>query len=187
MFVVVEGIDCSGKSSVAASVAQLIGGIVYETPPKSFRGSFRPPELATDLRRHYEYYRDSNVVASEEISETLSKGVNVVCARYWFSTLAYHRAGKLEVRESDFEKLLKPDLIVLLWVSPEVQSSRHEADKREEGKGNRIEGFQSILNTLLYEAVASSHIPFIVVNTESYEIDAIARIVVNVVSERERE
>jgi thymidylate kinase len=181
MFIVIEGVDCSGKSSVANAVAVRVGGHVYETPPQRFRGHFRPPEIQSDLRQHYAFYRDSNIVASEEISKLLSDWRCVVCVRYWFSTVAYHRVGELKVEQQDFKHLIQPDLVVLLWVSPEVQRARHRASRGDER--NRIEGFQDKLNASLHYTIITSGLRFITINAERFGVESVAELVVSAMAQ----
>lgn len=179
MFIVLEGIDGSGKSSLAELLAGKFGSVVYATPPEKYRKLRKQVDTGSSAQKHYDFYRDAVVEASAEIAILLSTGQSVVCDRYWLSTLVYHRAGGMILDGSDFSKLVQPDLTVFLFVSPEVQVTR--LTNREGGGGN-IEGKQSELTNLYLQALADSKLPFLVINTDNFSLEQCGDIVSTAVS-----
>jgi thymidylate kinase len=176
MFIVLEGIDCSGKSTLATMIAARCDGITYVTPPEKYRKLRKQVDTSSNPQKHYDFYRDAVTEASLEIGAMLSSGKTVVCDRYWLSTLVYHRAGKMVLDGSDFSDLVRPDLTVLLLVGPEEQVRRY-SERGVEG-GNNVDGFQAEINNLYWTALAESKLPFIVVNTDYYSLEQITNIVV---------
>ncbi|MFA6295129.1 MAG: dTMP kinase [Candidatus Paceibacterota bacterium] len=176
MFIVLEGIDGSGKTTLATIIAARCSGITYVTPPKKYRKLRRHVDTSSSLQRHYDFYRDAVTEASLEISAMISSGKTVVCDRYWLSTLVYHRAGKMILDGSDFSQLIQPDLTVLLLVGQEEQVRRY----RERGmeSGNNIDGFQTEINNLYCAALIESRLPFIIIDTDHFSIKRIADIIV---------
>ncbi|MFA6158024.1 MAG: AAA family ATPase [Candidatus Paceibacterota bacterium] len=176
MFIVLEGIDGSGKSSLAPMIAAKCNGTTYATPPEKYRRLRKQIDTDSSPQKHYEFYRDAVTEASSEISKLLSSGETVVCDRYWFSTLVYHRAGKMVLDGSDFSHLTQPDLTVLLLVGPEEQVRRYR--KRGVEGGNNVDGFQVEINNLYRTALIESKLPFIVIDTDHYSLEQITDMIV---------
>jgi thymidylate kinase len=104
MFIVIEGLDGTGKSTTANALAKKLGGIGLNTPLDKFK----------DVRPKL-----------EDIKE-LTKA-SVVFDRYWLSTQVYHswRTEGIHFKLPKVEgMLLKPDLSVYLELSLEVRIKR---------------------------------------------------------------
>ena len=92
-FIVIEGIDATGKSTVARKLAKSLKGTLRKSPPQ-----LEAPELMDgDLRSHFDgrpsvqrraYYRAANLIAIEQAEVALQRG-HVVMDRYWTSTAAF--------------------------------------------------------------------------------------------------
>ena len=175
MFIVFEGIDGSGKTTISKLVAEKTNGVFYSTPPEKYRQLRKTVDTNSNLQRHYEFYRDAVIEASSELEAIESSNEVVVCDRYWLSTLVYHRAGNMVLDGSDFVGLKRPDLTVFLYVSPSEQSKRFK-EREVQGTGN-IEGFQSVLNRLYFEALTEFNLPFILLNTDHFSPEECAEIV----------
>ncbi len=141
-FIVLEGIDGSGKSSVIRSIKEENSDYHYTQEPTDSE----PGKLAKEAadRKHSPYldlflYLADRVQHTEQIEEILKKGKPVICDRYWGSTSAYQAATKeidLKFTESiQMPFILEPDLTILFDVSPEISlkriSSRESKSKYE--------------------------------------------------------
>lgn len=124
MFIVLEGVDCTGKSTTAKLLSESLQAVLYSTPPKSISGLRESIDKDAGPQEHYNFYAEGNRIASDEIREILLSGNSVVCDRYWLTTYIYHRVMGLAVKTSDFSNLVQPDLTVLLTVSAHVQARR---------------------------------------------------------------
>lgn len=124
MFIALEGIDCSGKTTVTQLLAAQEGMVSYATPPKAFRQQRERVDAEASPEEHYRFYLESMKIASAEISALLGAGSSVVCDRYWLTTYVYHRVMGLQVNITDFADLIMPDLTVLLLVCPDIQAER---------------------------------------------------------------
>lgn len=124
MFLVFEGADASGKTTVARLLANHLQVTYYATPPKEFLSRREQVDLSASADDHYRFYLDGIRQASTEIWELLSKGKIVVSDRYWATTYVYHLVMGASVAKEDFKDIVLPDITVLLTVSPEVQAYR---------------------------------------------------------------
>jgi dTMP kinase len=150
-FIVVEGIDGSGKSTVAARIADELtrrGRRVLRTrEPGGTPLSEKIRALLLDAKNSemvpftelFLYMASRAQLVDAVIRPSLRDGIDVVCDRYYYSTAAYQgAAGRvgipvvLAVAEK-IAKFEKPDLVALLDVDPEV------AQKRDGIRNDRVE------------------------------------------------
>jgi len=83
---VFEGLDGSGKSTVASHLARAIGAKLIVTPPAEIEAlRQRAHDLALPGRFHF--YSLGNLICSQRLKEALAKGP-VVLDRFYASTLA---------------------------------------------------------------------------------------------------
>jgi dTMP kinase len=153
-FVVIEGIDGSGKSTVAARIVDALtrrGRKVLRTrEPGGTRLGEKIRGLLLDAAHSemvpftelFLYMASRAQLVDEVIRPSIAKGVDVVCDRYYYSTAAYQgAAGKvgidtvLTVAER-IAKFQKPDVAILLDVDPATARKREGIrDDRVENKG----------------------------------------------------
>jgi len=153
-FIVVEGIDGSGKSTVAARVAEELkrrgrkvlrtrepGGTLLGEKIRGLLLDAKNSEMLpfTEL---FLYMASRAQLVDEIIRPSLRKGMDVICDRYYYSTAAYQgAAGRvgipvvLAVAEK-IAKFERPDLVALLDLDPAVARRREGIrDDRVESKG----------------------------------------------------
>jgi len=153
-FIVVEGIDGSGKSTMAGHVANELRRLGREvlrtrepggTPiSEQIRALLLDPENSAmvPFAELFLFMASRAQLVDEVIRPSLAKGVDVVCDRYYYSTAAYQgAAGKvgidtvLTVAEK-IAKFQKPDLVLLLDLDPALARSRDGIrNDRVENKG----------------------------------------------------
>ncbi|MFH1178417.1 MAG: hypothetical protein V1711_01695 [bacterium] len=119
-FILFEGTDASGKTSLAKNMAHCIGGVYYYNPPEIIRSLRSYADGSTPAIR-FQYYLLGNYIASEEIKKLL-KSTHVVCDWYIYSTVAYHSV--LLNTTLEVPRLLLPDNIVF------VSANWDEIEKR---------------------------------------------------------
>jgi dTMP kinase len=153
-FIVVEGIDGSGKSTIAARIGDDLarrgrnvlrtrepGGTPLGEKIRSLLLDAEHSEMVpfTEL---FLYMASRAQLVDEVIRPALRRGIDVVCDRYYYSTAAYQgAAGRvgipvvLAVAEK-LAKFEKPDLVALLDVDPAVARERDGIrNDRVESKG----------------------------------------------------
>ena len=124
MFIVIEGIDYSGKSTASKLLAKQADFTLYKTPPKNISSKRDEIDAKASPIDHYRFYLDGIYTASKEIWELLALGKNVICDRYWLTTYVYHVVMGVSVNINDFSNIIQPDLTVLLLVSNNIQAKR---------------------------------------------------------------
>ncbi|MEA3379075.1 MAG: deoxynucleoside kinase [Nanoarchaeota archaeon] len=111
---VLEGVDASGKTTLAKLLAQNIGGAYYSTPPKHYEQASWDFESATPMER-FEYYMGGNYAAKGELVKLLETGP-VFIDRYVHSTVVC-RSAEMGVNLAIPNDILMPDMIIYLKAS----------------------------------------------------------------------
>lgn len=136
-FVVIEGIDGCGKSSVTRIVAKKLGrrAVLTREPTDSWIGQ----AVRKGEDRKVSPYTDALLFMADrsihtlDIIDLIKKGKLVVCDRYYHSTVAYQAAFLKSTFHGDAFKWLldanlklsiHPDLTVLLDIPPELGLER---------------------------------------------------------------
>ncbi|NXX94029.1 CMPK2 kinase, partial [Centropus bengalensis] len=131
--IVLEGLDATGKTTVAGSVKDALNAVLLRSPPaciSQWRAIF--DEEPAPIRRAF--YAAGNYILASEIARA-STQAPVIIDRYWHSTAAYTIATEIKGKVQDLppahdevyqwpEDLLKPDLVLLLTVDPEERARR---------------------------------------------------------------
>ena len=124
LFITLDGVDGTGKSTVGRLLASSGRYTYYKTPSGQFaqmRGEI--DKHATPLER-YCFYRVATQFDSDQIRVRL-KNQSVVCDRYIASTLAYHLAMDSRIAGiHTCSELVVPDFAILLLASPNERTRR---------------------------------------------------------------
>ena len=164
-FIVLEGVDGVGKSTVAQALANRLQGTYFRTPTATvecFAASF-PNQGLTYLRPYFDQYcRESPrtrfafylMCVSEAICEIrrLLEDHDVVCDRFIASTLAYHRSLDPTLNGVDVAWVaeLQPDIQILLDVA-DGHEHLHRLNGRIPRSDKSLEEDIAFLNTVKTE------------------------------------
>ena len=132
-FIVIEGLDATGKSTLVDKLATSLNATLLQCPPKLEASEF----TNGDLRLHFDnrpsaqrraYYRAANLIASEHAESALRKG-HVVMDRYWTSTVAFAALDADSSLDEEWHgryppELRAPDIVILLTVDEENRTKR---------------------------------------------------------------
>ncbi len=129
-FIVFEGLDGSGQSTQAEILVKFLKRRKIKThltkePTNNLIGGLIRGQLQGDWESTPEclqllFSADRAHHIKKEVSPYLKKGINVVCDRYLFSTIAF---GSLEIPDWNWlkeinKRFLLPDVVYYLKVSP---------------------------------------------------------------------
>jgi dTMP kinase len=130
-FIVIEGIDGVGKSTVGSLLAEQIGAFFFQTPPNSFSSTRDIIDKSAKVNSRFFFYLASVTYTSEIIQECL-KEKPVVCDRFIISTLGYHKSIGLNI-EIDIQKLnlQKPDFTFFLTIDNEIERQRRLKERNK--------------------------------------------------------
>ncbi|MBF0120747.1 MAG: dTMP kinase [Desulfobacterales bacterium] len=125
IFIVIEGIDGAGKTTISKLLSEKISACFYKTPSGFWLKHRHLVENKSSLIR-FLYYSIALIDSSRKISKIL-KNKAVICDRYIYSTWAYHIAyGCRFLKYIPFYILpiITPDVICYLYVSKEERLKR---------------------------------------------------------------
>jgi len=129
LMIAFEGLDGTGKSTIAQRLARELKAVALSTPAEELRGCrpaidalYADNGLASQL-----YYASTVVEASRQARRHQASGRSVVVDRYWLSTCAYDvfRDGTVDLRAVG-DKLLRPDVTVFVDALDATRASRME-------------------------------------------------------------
>ncbi len=161
-FIVLEGIDGSGKSTQAKLIADYLKEHGHPTiltfePTKGPIGAMIRSIFSHTMQADQHTIaglfladRFEHILNPEDgMLATLEKGINIVCDRYYFSSYAYHSVYMpvewVIAANSRAAELLRPDLALYVKVSPETSMARINANR------THIEMYETIDNLRLVE------------------------------------
>ena len=138
IFICIEGLDGSGKTTQAKILAKKISNAIYTSEPsKGLIGNY--------IRKSYLYSKkrfsplvEALLFAADrlehlesEIIPALNGGKTVICDRYVFSSLAYQGASgiSLDWIETINKAIIYPDLAIFIDINPEKSMCRLNSKK----------------------------------------------------------
>ncbi len=137
-FVVLEGIDGSGKTSVGKYIEREFDGVhITVEPTDSDVGKLVKRSVHEDSSPYYDLFLflADRVEHTEGIKDTIERGYTVICDRYWGSTAAYQAASQ-EI-ELDYlidiqqRFILRPDVTLLFEVDVDTALKRISGRERK--------------------------------------------------------
>lgn len=140
-FIVVEGIDGSGKTTL---VERLIRSLQRSsrTPYSTLKYAYPTQKLkGFSLADYLDDFKEQNKIIKEELEE----GFNIICDRYYWSTLAYQDFSSKENQElfkREINNLIEPDLWVYINCDVSVALSRIE------NRGEKISPYETKENLI---------------------------------------
>ena len=183
LFITLEGIDGSGKSTQAKNIAKWLENFsgrktICTFEPGGWEGGRTLREFILGSKDYNSlselllFLADRSEHAEKVISPALNSGNNIICERYNDSTLAYQSGGhKLDInhvkriiRACNFPE---PDIKILLDITPELAleriNSRKNINDKFEAEGLAL--MQRVADSYR-ELAKSQHENFIVINCD---------------------
>ena len=124
LFVCIEGLDATGKTSVSQALAPHLGAYYYKSPGGPYAEARRIVDEVVDPITRYFFYRAAVQYDSNIIRGLLQNG-SVVCDRYIYSTIVCHAAMDERI-QGLFETtgLVMPDYVFVLTANEDVRMRR---------------------------------------------------------------
>jgi thymidylate kinase len=170
MFIVLEGADGTGKSTLTSLLAEKIGGVPYATPPKRFRKDCNRVHRDADPEEHYRFFKEGLFEAEKEIGSLLEKGSSVVCDRYWLSTVIYHEILGAHVNREEFDSIVKPDLTFFLVADSDTQIKRMIERGMDHGD-KAMELRQQHITDEYFKVLIETKSRFIAIDTRKFSVE----------------
>lgn len=127
VFIAVEGLDGTGKSTVIRLLAERCGCTLFKTPPDAF-GAFRSEIDAAYQENDFaqQLFYASTVAHVSKLAETsLAAGCSVIVDRYWLTTKIYAGVRRQRINLDNLEvSLLRPDFTLYLHSSEAIRRER---------------------------------------------------------------
>ncbi|KAJ8353133.1 hypothetical protein SKAU_G00207000 [Synaphobranchus kaupii] len=134
--IVIEGLDATGKTTLTRSLTTELSAALLRSPPQCL-SPWRPRFDSEPALLRRAFYALGNYITASQIA-TAGQHTPVVVDRYWHSTAAYAIATVVTGRVENLpgpgsevyrwpSDLLRPDLVLLLTVSPEERMRRLNA------------------------------------------------------------
>ena len=126
VILVVEGVDCVGKTTLAETIAAKHGFRYLYTPQPPLSKIRKELELLNDPNTRFFYYLTSVIAVQRMIRADLDAGRSLVIDRYIHSTIVMHQVLGVNTQCVDMEKLpiLWPIVSVLLTAKSETRTTR---------------------------------------------------------------
>jgi dTMP kinase len=197
VFIALEGIDRSGKTTQAELLARALGpdALLVREPggteaAERIREVLGDPDLELDPIAELILFGAARAdLVARVIRPAIEAGRDVVCDRFADSTIAYQGVGRGlgAERVEELNRLatdgLEPDLTLLLRIEPELAARRGGlGDDRFEQDG--IEFQRAVARA--YDEIAEHHPERVAVIDAAREVDAVHADVIALVRERRR-
>ena len=168
MILVIEGVDCVGKTTLAKAIASKLGFRYLYTPQPPLSAIRKEVESLDDPNTRFFYYLASVIAVQRTLRADLDVGRSVVVDRYIHSTLVMHRVLGVDVSCVSVEKLpiLWPMVSVLLTATSETRAARRDKRDGSQDYDQRIEQSVGLLDRA-QKAFADSHQWSLVLETDN--------------------
>lgn len=155
-FIVFEGIDGSGKSTAAQSIADDLVDVYLTREPTGSKVGVLANKVAYEESSPYHelfLYLADRAEHTEHIRKMLEKGKTVICDRYWGSTAAYQAAhGVISMNylvDIQIPFVLKPDATFLFDLPVSTALERIASSRDDTSKYERTVFLESVKSNYL--------------------------------------
>lgn len=142
-FITFEGIDGSGKSTIAKAICEKSNGAYFKSPPPPLDSIRSAIDCIAPLQTDLLYFLLGNKLVSDQVEKTIVD-TPAICDRYYHTSMAHHLAMGLEFKSvletTRVFSCLMPDLVICVDCTDELEVKRR-LDER--GRNRNDEFFES--------------------------------------------
>lgn len=124
--IVIEGLDGTGKTTIAKKLAESLGAVYLRTPLQELLPIRNQIDAAlSEAKANVLFYAANVHEVSQRIQEYIQKGRSVIIDRYWLTTQVYGEHANVELPYEQLSSmLLLPDFTIFLDASDDTRSQR---------------------------------------------------------------
>lgn len=122
-FIVVEGLSCSGKTTIAKEIAALLKAKYIKTPISPISSIRKDVDSKMSTTSKFLYYLSGIQHLSEKLKNLLQKK-SVVCDKYIYSTIAVTKIQEPLLDLPSFVSVIEPSIKFLITVPEEIRIQR---------------------------------------------------------------
>lgn len=124
--IIVEGVDCVGKTTLAKALATDLGMLYLYTPQSPLASIRKEIETLQDPNTRFFYYLCSVIAVQRTIRENLQADRGIIIDRYIYSTIVMHQMLGVDVSCINVAQLpiVQPDFSILLIADADVRVKR---------------------------------------------------------------
>ncbi|MCB1180027.1 MAG: dTMP kinase [Leptospiraceae bacterium] len=163
LFIVLEGIDGSGKSSLSKNLVNALEEKSFKTKrffePTDYETGkyirkFLKGEISLSKEKQIEaFIKDREDSVSKNILPSLQNRITVILDRYYYSTAAYQAGEEYSperiIELNEIRKFPKPDLLFFLKIEPERALERIQSRSGEKERFDSLENLKTIHENFL--------------------------------------
>lgn len=135
-FIVFEGLDGAGKTTLAKMLASDLDGVYIDTPPPLLQtnGIREVMDEEVSLETRFLYYLLANSYVSDEVKKARESRI-VICDRYIHSTISIHTllGVKLHIDINSLG-LEQPDISFFIFISDEMERRQRIEGRQKKTK-----------------------------------------------------
>lgn len=156
MFIVFEGIDGSGKSSVISRLKENLERYnqkvkITAEPSRGDIGEYVLSTSGLTPETEALLFTADRAMHTKDIKKWMSKGDIVICDRYFGSTLAYQSAAGMDInwlKAINSGVAIRPDVTILMDIDPEISLKRVNA-RGERSRFEKLNYLRKVRNAYL--------------------------------------
>lgn len=185
VILVVEGVDCVGKTTLAETIAAKHGFRYLYTPQPPLSTIRKELERLDDPDARFFYYLTSVIAVQKTIRADLDAGRSLVIDRYIHSTLVMHQILGVDIQCVNPDKLpiVWPVASVLLTAKPETRTLRRNGRDGVREYDQRIEQSVGLLDRA-QDAFRTAHQWSLVLETDGLSPEQVEQQVTSMLREK---